>query len=43
MSIIEGFAGVRILDNKIHLNTKIPKNWESYSLNLILKTENLMF
>ena len=37
MSIIEGFAGVRILDNKIHLNTKIPKNWESYSFKLNIK------
>ena len=26
MSIVEGFAGLRVKNNEIHFNTKIPKN-----------------
>jgi maltose phosphorylase len=31
LTIVEGFAGMRIIDNKIHLNPLIPANWKSYS------------
>ena len=31
MSIVEGFGGMRIVDNQLHFNTRIPDNWESYT------------
>ena len=37
MSIVEGFAGLKILKNKVSLNTKIPPKWNSYSFNLNVK------
>jgi len=34
MSLIEGFAGVRIIDGKLSLAPKIPDKWTSYSFHL---------
>ncbi len=31
MSIVEGFGGMRIKNNTLHFQTRIPKQWESYS------------
>lgn len=31
MSIVEGFGGMRIKDNKLHFEPKIPKEWDAYS------------
>ena len=31
MSIVEGFGGMRVLDDKLHFNPQIPKQWDSYS------------
>jgi maltose phosphorylase len=31
LAIVEGFGGMRILDNMIHLAPQIPVNWRSYS------------
>jgi maltose phosphorylase len=31
LAIVEGFGGMRILEDKIHLNPLIPEKWESYS------------
>ena len=31
MSIVEGFGGMRIVDNQLHFNTRIPDNWKSYT------------
>jgi maltose phosphorylase len=31
LSIVEGFGGMRIIDNKIRINPQIPENWCSYS------------
>ena len=41
MSIVEGFAGVRVSNGKLSLNTKIPNNWESYSFKLNVKNRKL--
>ncbi len=41
MSIIEGFAGVRIFKEKLYINTKIPKNWDSYSFKLNVKKRKI--
>jgi maltose phosphorylase len=31
MSIVEGFGGLRVLDDKLSLTPRIPKQWKSYS------------
>jgi len=31
MSIVEGFAGMRVIDDKLSFTPRIPKEWESYS------------
>lgn len=31
MSIVEGFGGLRVLDDKLSLTPRIPKHWKSYS------------
>ena len=41
MSIIEGFAGVRIFKEKLYINTNIPKNWDSYSFKLNVKNRKI--
>ena len=41
MSIIEGFAGVRIFKEKLYINTKIPKKWDSYSFKLNVKNRKI--
>ena len=41
MSIIEGFAGVRIFKEKLYIITKIPKNWDSYSFKLNIKNRKI--
>ena len=44
MSIVEGFGGMRIKNNVLHFNPKIPKQWQGYSFkinfrNQIIKVE----
>ena len=41
MSIVEGFAGIRVFENKLYLNTKIPNNWDSYSFKLNIKNRKI--
>jgi maltose phosphorylase len=31
LAIVEGFGGMRILDNRLHFTPQIPVNWKSYS------------
>jgi maltose phosphorylase len=31
LAIVEGFGGMRILDNKLYFTPQIPVNWKSYS------------
>ncbi|MBJ6368271.1 glycoside hydrolase family 65 protein [Snuella sedimenti] len=31
MSIVEGFGGMRVKNNSLHFEPKIPKQWENYS------------
>lgn len=37
MSIVEGFGGMRVRNNKLHFSPQIPKQWQSYSFNLIFR------
>ena len=34
LSIVEGFAGMRIRDKKLHLNPVIPRAWKNFSFNM---------
>ncbi len=34
MSIVEGFGGMRILNDKLSFTPRIPKNWKSYSFKI---------
>ena len=33
LAIVEGFGGMRVLNDKLHLNPLIPGQWKSYSFN----------
>ncbi|MDB4097918.1 family 65 glycosyl hydrolase domain-containing protein [Flavobacteriaceae bacterium] len=41
MSIVEGFAGLSIKNDKIYFDTKIPKKWESYSFKVNIKNRKI--
>ena len=41
MSVVEGFAGLRVKNNEIHFNTKIPKKRDSYSFKVNVKNRKL--
>lgn len=34
MSIVEGFGGMRVLDDKLHFYPQIPAQWDSYSFKI---------
>ncbi|MBD1260472.1 glycoside hydrolase family 65 protein [Maribacter polysiphoniae] len=34
MSIVEGFGGLRVIDDKLSFTPRIPKEWESYSFKI---------
>jgi len=34
MSVVEGFGGMRVLEDKLHFTPRIPKQWKSYSFKI---------
>ncbi|MFD2586427.1 glycoside hydrolase family 65 protein [Croceitalea marina] len=34
MSVVEGFGGMRVLDDKLHFTPRIPEQWKSYSFKI---------
>ena len=34
MSIVEGFGGMRVLEDKLHFTPQIPEGWEAYSFKI---------
>ena len=34
MSIVEGFGGMRIVDDKLSFTPRIPEQWKSYSFSI---------
>ena len=36
LTVVEGFAGMRVKNNSLHFTPCLPKNWEALSLKLIL-------
>jgi len=41
MSIVEGFGGMRIKEDKLHFSPKIPKEWEGYSFKINFRNQIL--
>ena len=39
MSLVEGFAGVRVYDGQLHFHPRIPKSWKSYSFNIRIQNK----
>lgn len=39
MSIVEGFGGMRVVDNHLHLNPQIHKQWKGYSFNINFRNQ----
>lgn len=41
MSIVEGFGGMRVVDNKLSFTPRIPKQWEAYSFKINFRNQIL--
>ncbi|MDX1364848.1 MAG: glycoside hydrolase family 65 protein [Arenibacter latericius] len=41
MSIVEGFGGMRVVNNTLTFQPKIPKQWDSYSFNVIFRNRTV--
>ncbi|MFY7810282.1 MAG: glycoside hydrolase family 65 protein [Flavobacterium sp.] len=39
MSIVEGFGGMRVKDNQLHFEPKIPKQWSGYSFKINFRNQ----
>ncbi len=39
MSIVEGFGGMRVKNNRLHFTPKIPKEWEGYSFKINFRNQ----
>lgn len=39
MSIVEGFGGMRIVDNMLSFSPKIPKQWKSFSFKVNFRNQ----
>ncbi|MFD1628693.1 family 65 glycosyl hydrolase domain-containing protein [Pseudopedobacter beijingensis] len=37
MSVVEGFAGMRVRDGYLHFKPMLPEKWESYSFNILFR------
>ena len=41
MSIVEGFGGMRVKDNKLSFTPRIPKQWKGYSFKINFRNQVL--
>lgn len=41
MSIVEGFGGMRVKDNTLHFEPRIPKQWDGYSFKINFRNQVL--
>ena len=41
MSIVEGFGGLRVLEDKLSFTPRIPKGWKSYSFKINFRNRML--
>ena len=41
LSVVEGFAGVRVSEKGLILNPILPKKWKSYSFNMLYNNQSV--
>lgn len=41
MSVVEGFAGIRVVDGRIKINPTIPQEWDAYSFKILFRDQPL--
>jgi len=41
LSIIEGFAGLRLIEDKLHFNPQIPQEWDSYKFSITFRSRTI--
>ncbi len=41
MTIVEGFAGMRVLDGKLHFQPILPKEWSGYNFKINFRGAHL--
>ncbi len=41
MSVVEGFGGMRVADGQLYFNPILPKEWKSYSFNVLFRNHRL--
>ncbi len=41
LSVVQGFGGLRVKEQTLHLNPVCPKEWESYSFKILIKNDPL--
>jgi maltose phosphorylase len=41
LSVIEGFAGLRLIEDKLHFNPQIPKEWDSYKFSITFRSRSI--
>jgi maltose phosphorylase len=41
LSIVQGFGGMRVKDNKLHFNPSIPEKWNAFAFNIIFRNNQL--
>ena len=39
MSVVEGFGGMRVIDNRLHINPQLPKQWKGFSFNINFRNQ----
>ncbi len=37
MVVVQGFAGMRVMDGKLYFEPKIPDEWESYKFSIVFR------
>lgn len=41
LAIVQGFGGMRVKDNKLHFNPKIPEKWNAFAFNILFRNNQL--
>ena len=41
LSVVQGFGGFRIRDNKVVLNPFLPKEWKAYSFHIVFRNTRM--
>ena len=37
LTVVQGFGGMRVVDGKLHLNPRLPKQWEKLTFKLLFR------